>query len=180
LRTLLDDVAELLQARAESVFGACRRATLVAELPADFRGVILAVPHLPATLSRPGPLPVSPAVDGIALEPGHIYVAPPDLAHLTVGQGDMHPVFGPRENGVRPAADPLFRSAASNYAQRVVVVVLSGTGADGTEGLEAINAAGGVAVVQDPAEANSRACRATPAVSTTLIMSCQWRRWGRC
>jgi chemotaxis response regulator CheB len=134
---------------------------LVAGLPTDFPGVVLVVQHLPAgvsdvlpdILSWAGPLPVSSAVDGAVIEAGHVYVAPPDGTHLILRPGEMHLVSGPRENGVCPAADPLFRSAASAYGPRVVGVVLSGTGEDGTEGLRAIKAAGGVAVVQDPADA---------------------------
>jgi two-component system chemotaxis response regulator CheB len=134
---------------------------LVAGLTSDFPGVVVVVQHLPtgvtsvlpSILSWAGPLPVSSATEGAPIEPGHIYIAPPDLAHLVVTRGAMHLMPGPRENGVRPAADPLFRSAAASYGSRVVGVVLSGTGADGTEGLRAIKEAGGVAVVQDPAEA---------------------------
>jgi two-component system chemotaxis response regulator CheB len=134
---------------------------LVAGLPADFPGVVLVVQHLPAgvsnvladILSWAGPLPVSSAADRATTEAGHVYVAPPDRAHLIPKPGEMRLVSGPRENGVRPAADPLFRSAASAYGSRVVGAVLSGTGTDGTEGLRAIKAAGGVAIVQDPAGA---------------------------
>jgi two-component system chemotaxis response regulator CheB len=93
------------------------------------------------------------AEEGAAIQPGHIYVAPPGHRHLVVGHDRMHLVFGPKENHVRPSADALFRSAARAYGPRVIGVVLSGTGADGTEGLRVIKAHGGVAIVQDPAEA---------------------------
>jgi two-component system chemotaxis response regulator CheB len=92
------------------------------------------------------------ARDCESFEPGHIYVAPPDR-HLLVKQGCLRVTRGLRENRVRPAIDPLFRSAAVAYGARVVGVVLTGLQNDGTSGLLAIKRCGGIAMVQDPADA---------------------------
>jgi two-component system chemotaxis response regulator CheB len=134
---------------------------VVSRLPAGLPAAVFIVLHLPmgarsalpAILQRAGALPAVAAQDGAAIVPGHIYVAPPNRYHLVLEPGRMRLVFGPRENSTRPAADPLFRSAARAFGPRVVGVVLSGTGADGTEGLKTIAAQGGIAIVQDPDEA---------------------------
>jgi two-component system chemotaxis response regulator CheB len=117
---------------------------IVCHLPADGRSV------LPEILSRSGPLLASHPADGERFYPGHVYVAPPDY-HLLLGpKGRIRLNHGPRENHHCPAIDPLFRSAARYYGARVIGVVLTGALYDGTAGLMAIRAAGGLAVVQDP------------------------------
>jgi two-component system chemotaxis response regulator CheB len=133
---------------------------LLAGLPADYSGAIFVVVHLPeeaggalaSIFGRAGALPVSMAEHGESIEPGHVYVAPANQ-HLLVSGGQVLVRRGPRENGHRPAADPLFRSAAYYFGPRVVGVVLSGTLNDGTAGLQAVRTHGGVAVVQDPDDA---------------------------
>jgi two-component system, chemotaxis family, protein-glutamate methylesterase/glutaminase len=132
----------------------------VRALPADFAAPILVVLHasptgrsyLPEILTRAGALPAMHARDGEHVEPGHIYVAPPDV-HLTMSEGVMTLARGPRENGHRPAIDPLFRTAAAVYDSHVAGVILSGTLDDGTVGLNCVKQAGGATLVQDPADA---------------------------
>src|SRR5581483_3127062 len=133
---------------------------IAAGLPADLRAAVTVVLHvspeaesrLPQILARAGPLPATHAVDGEPVLAGRIYVAPPDH-HLVLRGGRCAVVRGPRENGSRPAIDPLFRSAAGAYGRRAVAVLLSGTGADGVAGAQAVAALGGTVLVQDPAEA---------------------------
>jgi len=107
---------------------------------------------LPQIIDRAGPLPCQHAGDGDEIRLGRIYVAPPDH-HLLVKRGRIRVTRGPKENGFRPAADPLFRTAARAFGPRVVGVVLSGGLDDGTEGLSLIKKLGGVALAQDPEEA---------------------------
>ncbi|RYY75907.1 MAG: chemotaxis protein CheB [Comamonadaceae bacterium] len=109
---------------------------------------------LPELLSSHGPLPAAHAQDGDALQAGRIYVAPPDH-HMLVDGDRLRLTRGPKEHHTRPAIDPLFLSAALHHGPAVVGVVLSGTLEDGTAGLQAIKACGGVAMVQEPDEAQA-------------------------
>jgi two-component system, chemotaxis family, protein-glutamate methylesterase/glutaminase len=129
---------------------------LVGGLPPDFPGSLFVVVHfpgyvsstLPRILSRAGPLPARHARDGEPIEPGRIYVAPPDW-HLHLNDGRVRLTRGPKDNGHRPAIDPLFRTAAHQYGPRVVGIVLSGNLNDGTAGLLTIKQQGGLALVQN-------------------------------
>lgn len=134
--------------------------TMVGALPSNFPAAILVVLHvrpdrpsqLPAILNRAGRMPAAHAVDGEPVRRGRIYIAPPDM-HTYLQRGRICVRRGPRENNVRPAADPLFRTAAHYYGRRVIGVILSGSMDDGAAGLAAVKTAGGVAVVQDPDDA---------------------------
>jgi two-component system chemotaxis response regulator CheB len=133
---------------------------LIPLLPADFPAPVFLVMHvmahspsyLPPLLSARSALKVTPAVDGEPLEPGTVYIAPPNH-HLLIEPGHMHLSTGPKENRHRPAVNSLFRSAALAYGPQVVGIVLTGNLDDGTIGLWEIKRRGGITVVQDPGEA---------------------------
>jgi two-component system chemotaxis response regulator CheB len=134
---------------------------LLCHLPADFPAPILVVLHVPATggralpriMDRAGQLHASTATDGEHMRPGRIYVAPPDR-HLLVVGNTVRLSKGPRQNGHRPAADPLFRSAALTAGPRVIGVVLSGTLDDGAAGCAAVERRGGTVAIQEPEESS--------------------------
>jgi two-component system chemotaxis response regulator CheB len=142
--------------------GGIEALTLIARaLPRGFPASLFVVCHfppggksvLPDILSRAGPLLAVHPNDGDLFYPGHIYVAPPDRHLVLEPGGRMRLTRGPRENHNRPAVDPLFRSAARHYGDRVIGVVLTGSLYDGAAGLLAVRGAGGLAVVQDPRDA---------------------------
>ena len=132
--------------------------SLLTELEPGFTGAVLVVLHssrysaLPQIINRRSRLPAFFAVDGRPIRPGEVLVAPPDQ-HLLIN--DHHVVLsrGPRQNNFRPAIDPLFKSAARTFGPDAVGVVLSGALDDGSAGLARIQQAGGMAIVQDPADA---------------------------
>lgn len=97
-------------------------------------------------------MPALSPQDGAPVERGKIYVAAPDH-HMLLREGRVLMRRGPNENRTRPAVNALFRSAALAYGSRVIGVVLTGLLDDGTEGLIAITAAGGMSVIQDPEDA---------------------------
>lgn len=133
---------------------------ILGALPGDLPAAVFVVVHIPArslgllatVTAAAAHMPVHAARDGMAIAPGNIYLGVPDH-HLIVRDGQMRLGRGPRENMARPSIDPLFRSAAAAYGSRVIGVLLSGLLNDGAAGLEAIKRCGGIAIVQDPADA---------------------------
>ena len=144
-----------------SVSGVSTLSALVRELPKTLPAAVLVVQHtspdapglLHEVLGRAGPLPAFQAREGLAIETGCIYVAPPDHHLLVQPDRTLHLSRGPKESRTRPAIDPTMRSAALVYGPQAVGIVLTGYLDDGTAGLLAIKDRGGVAIVQDPDEA---------------------------
>lgn len=134
--------------------------TLVGALPPRLEAAVFAVLHigshspgyLPQLLSMAGPLPACHPYNGQRIEKGRIYVAPSDH-HMRLAGEAIRLDRSAKVRHTRPAADPLFQSAAEAFGPRVVGVVLTGGDSDGSDGLATIANHGGVAIVQDPGEA---------------------------
>ncbi|MEE4210781.1 MAG: chemotaxis protein CheB [Parvularcula sp.] len=135
--------------------------SLLSNLPNDLPATIFVVLHAgtgnrlrTSELLQPHcSLPLKVAVDGMVPAPGEVIFAPQDF-HMLIGENHLHLRRGPRENNFRPAIDPLFRSAAVNRGTRAAGIVLSGLLDDGSDGLAAIAAVGGLRFVEDPAAAD--------------------------
>lgn len=136
-------------------------ARLVKQLPPGFPAAVFIVQHMSAdsrgellvrTLNNQRTLPCVQASHGERFRGGHIYLPPADH-HLMLAKGKILVTKGAQENRSRPAIDPLFRSAAVAYGNRVIGLLLTGYLDDGSAGLVAIRRCGGTCVVQDPRDA---------------------------
>jgi chemotaxis response regulator CheB len=139
---------------------ACKK--LLDCLPADTGMAFILVQHLDPThasllvelLSRHTAMVVSEAEEGTRIEADHLYIIPP-ATYLACGAGSLHLSLPDAPHGARLPYDFLLRSMAAEYTNRAFCLVLSGSGADGSEGLRDIHDAGGYIIVQNPAEAGS-------------------------
>lgn len=131
---------------------------LLPALPATLRAAVFIVLHLPR--ERPSllceifqprcALPLREAQDKEPVEPGTVYFAPPDY-HLLVDAGPALALsVDAPVHFSRPSIDVMMESAADAFGERLIGVLLSGANQDGAQGLAAVQAAGGMTIVQHP------------------------------
>lgn len=126
-------------------------------LPPDLAAAVFVVMHLPPwhdsqlpeILSRGGSLRAIHPAPRQPIEPGIVYVAPPDF-HIVIKGSAIELWHGPKEDRHRPSINVLFRSAAVEFRERVIGTILSGSLDDGATGIHWIKEYGGVTIVQDP------------------------------
>ncbi|MCK9386885.1 MAG: chemotaxis protein CheB [Sulfuritalea sp.] len=137
---------------------------LLGQLPADFRLPILIVQHigpeagsgLAKLLDERCALRVKEADEQDEILSGTVYLAPPNY-HLLVERGGFLSLSAdPHVSFARPSVDVLFESAAEVFGPELVGIVLTGANFDGSRGLRIIKQKGGVAIVQDPEDAEAR------------------------
>jgi two-component system chemotaxis response regulator CheB len=135
--------------------------TVLRGLPPELGAALVVVQHRSADshptalrdlLAAVTALCVRDADDKCALEPGHVYMAPPDF-HTMVEREHLELSVDAAVGYSRPSIDVLFESAAESFRDRCVGVVLTGANADGAAGLARIAELGGAAIVQDPESA---------------------------
>jgi chemotaxis response regulator CheB len=143
---------------ATSAGGVSALPRVLSPLPAEFPAAVAVVQHrsaalpllLPELLARRTPLTVKIAQEGELLHGGTIYIAPPDLHMVLHADRTVHLVDGHKIRHVRSSANPLFESAAAVFRGHLIAIVLTGTGRDATDGVQAVKASGGIVIVQEP------------------------------
>jgi two-component system, chemotaxis family, protein-glutamate methylesterase/glutaminase len=142
---------------ASSAGGLKALSKILLDLGAEFRAPVLVVQHLDRShrslmaeiLGRRISMPVKQAEDGELIEPGAVYIAPPDHHLLVNGDRTLTLTRTELVHFVRPSADLLFESVAASFKERAIAVVATGTGSDGAMGVRAIKKMGGTVVAQD-------------------------------
>ena len=144
---------------ASSAGGLAALTMLLASVPGDLPASLLVVQHLDPRhrslmaeiLARRTPLTVKQAETGDIVQPGTVYIAPPDKHLLANEDRTLSLTQTELVHFVRPSADLLFESVAAAYRERAIAVVLTGSGSDGSMGVRAIKKMGGTVIAQDEA-----------------------------
>jgi two-component system, chemotaxis family, CheB/CheR fusion protein len=131
---------------------------LLGKVPPDFPAPIVLAQHLDPSrpsflaqiLERKTSLPVVTVQDTSRLDPGKVYLVPSDR-HIVIKDGHVESYADQKRP--RPSIDMLLSSAAQAYGDRLIAVILTGSGSDGAAGAVEVKAAGGVVLIQDPATA---------------------------
>ena len=150
-------------ALAASAGGLKALTILLSALPYDFPLPLVIVqhlsPHQPSMMAdilrRKIMLPVTQAEEGDALQPGHVYLAPPGKHLLVTTQQILSLTGTEKVHHVRPSADVLFESVAACFGQNSIAVILTGGDGDGAAGILAVKRAGGITIAQDEASSES-------------------------
>ena len=129
-------------------------------MPADAEIAFVLVVHLapthisllPELLQKHTRMPVTPVEDGVRIEPNHVHVIPPNR-NLSILNGTLHLMDLPQVRGAKLPIDSFLRSLAQDQGRNAVCIILSGTGTDGTLGVNAIKGEVGMAMVQDEVSA---------------------------
>ncbi len=161
---------------AASAGGLTAISKVLSDLPAGFPAPIVVVQHLDPRhrslmaeiLSRSTPLQVKQAEEGDQLSPATVYIAPPNQHLLVNSDGRLTLSQSELVHFVRPSADLLFESVAATHRERAIAVVLTGTGSDGSMGVQAIKKMGGTVIAQNEASAEF-AGMITAAIQTKCV-----------
>ena len=123
--------------------------------------------NLAAILQTSTSLPVVEVTETLKIEPNHVYVIPPGK-YLAMVDGEVRLTEPEETRGRRVPIDVFLRTLAATYGRNAICVILSGTGSDGTLGLKRIKEEGGIAIAQDPADAEYDSMPRS-AIATNLV-----------
>ena len=139
---------------------------VIQHLSPDYRSMMTEI------LQRKTSMPVMAIEDGMEIEPGQVYILPPSK-HLIVKNRRLCLLDSP--DSFDYPIDKFFRSLVKEWNEKTIAILLSGTGSDGTEGIQAISRVGGIGLVQSPetAQFNSMPSSAIPSGLVDEILSPQ-------
>lgn len=143
---------------AASIGGLNALRQILPALPQNFPAALIVMQHLDSqsdlnliteAINRPTTLPLKQAQDGEQLQPGIVYIVPPQQHLLVNPDGTLSLYRAVFVNFIRPSTDLLFESVAGTFKERAIAVILSGEGSDGALGVQAIHQMGGKVIAQD-------------------------------